>query len=192
MNEKIPLDIKLMGIFVLIVLGGMSVMTVMSLAAPLPSTVEATRASGKYIVTTLYSASDYGAPANYDGDPFVYDFRTFEGKQLDLTLTPKVLALASVYLMKISEDYFYLQNDLPGGLSSGWASHMEDVENDVIKIAEFDLPANEISLGLVDIPVSDRSRSSWWIVCFCENMGYRGGPDNNPDGRVVIDITIEG
>ena len=188
-NEKIPLDIKLMGIFVLIVLGGMSVMTVMSLQAPLPSTVDATMADGTRY-NTIYSVSDYEAPSWYEGDPFWYNFGPWEGECLYLTLTPKVLAVDSVYLMRISNTYFLLDGSAASGPASGWGGYMRDPSNDVIKIAEYDMPANEIDLGMIQIPESEYSDSNWWIICFCRAMGYNGGLDNNPDGKVVIDIVV--
>ena len=182
-------SVKLMGIFALIIVSGIGVMTVMSLQAEGTSgTVTANLVEGRYY-RTLYGASDYMYPSEHDGSPFVYDLVNYEGRSLDLTLTPKVLAIDSVYLMRIS-DYCYSQEGAVKHPSSDGASYIRDPTQDIIKIAEYDFPTNIISLGVIDIPENNDDGSSWWLVCFCINMGYRGTPENNPDGRVIIDIVV--
>lgn len=178
---------KLWGLIALIIVSGIGIMTVMSLQIDSVSgTVIANIAEGKYY-GTLYGASDYKTPFTHDGNPFVYDFVKYEGKSLDLTLTPEVLAIDSVYLMRIGRERYSLDGVIT---RSDWGSFIKNPNQDIIKIAEYDLPTNVVSLGIVDIPENDEVGSSWWLVCFCANMGYCGGLDNNPDGRIIIDIVV--
>jgi hypothetical protein len=183
-------SVKLMGLITLIIVSGIGTMTAMSLQIhPVSGMVTANIAEGKYY-RTLYGATPYIESFYHDGNPYVYNFIHYEGKSLNLTLTPKVLAIESIYLMRISRVYYSDDGSRGEYLSEAGRGWMKNPDQDVIKIAEYDMPANVVFLGVIDIPENDVANTGWWLVCFCAGMGYRGGPDNNPDGKVIIDIAV--
>lgn len=182
-------SMKLMGLIALIIVSGIGTMTVMSLQVDSDLEIMIAEQVEVRYYRTLYGASDYRYPCNYDGKPYISTLANYEGKNLDLTLTPKVLAINSIYLMRITNFCYSREGGTVHWTGDG-AAYMRDLTQDVIKIGEYDSPANIISLGIINIPENDDVDSSWWLVCFCMDMGYRGTSENNPDGRVIIDIVV--
>ena len=182
---------KFLGLIALIMVSGIGMMTMMSLQVTpvLEGTFIAHRAEVKYH-RTLYQVSDYKAGYNLDGDPYMYDLVCYEGSSINITLIPKVLAVDSVYLMCVSDLYWGINDQGPVDYLSTFGKWMKNPDKDVIKIVEYDISGNVVPLGVIDIPESDYSHASWRLICFCKNMGYNGGSDNNPDGKVIIDIVI--
>lgn len=184
--------IQAMGIIVLIIVGGVGAMTVMALQVELPSgtgTFIAYEADMKYH-RSLYQVSDYTTGYNHDGDPYIYNLQCYEGRDIDMTLTPKVLAVDSVYLIRVSTLYWGIDDQGPVNYLSTFGSWIKNPDKDVIKIVEYDISGNIVPLGSINVPKSNDPDSSWWLVMFCADMGYRGGPDNNPDGKIIIDIVV--
>lgn len=181
--------VKLMGIFALIVVSGVGVMTVMSLQPEYTSGTATAYLADVNYYRTLYGGSDYEYPLYHDGSPYVLDLINYEGKSLNLTLTPKVLGIDSIYLMRITGLY-YLADGRVAEYNTNDGSYMRDPSIDVIKIAVYPLPTNIVPLGIIDVPENDQHDSSWWLVCFCVDMGTRYGSDWNPDGRILIDLMV--